>query len=253
MTILLVEDEKLAREQLEQMVLELAPDARIAARFDSVARTVAWLRDNPAPDLVFLDIQLADDLSFAIFEQIELRSPVIFTTAFDQYAIRAFKVNSIDYLLKPVDRTELAAALQKFRENRRAAPPPFDITQLAEALRKPAVQQYQERFMVSRGERLLSIPADQVAWFEGEDRYVWLMSVDGKRYPVEYKLSDLEGLLDPRSFFRLNRSFIARFEAIKELVTLSKSRVKVVLSPLPSREVIVSSERTAEFKHWLNQ
>ena len=107
--------------------------------------------------------------------------------------------------------------------------------------------------MVSRGERLLSIPADQVAWFEGEDRYVWLMSADGKRYPVEYKLSDLEGLLDPRSFFRLNRSFIARFEAIKELVTLSKSRVKVVLSPLPSREVIVSSERTAEFKHWLNQ
>jgi len=253
MTILLVEDEKLAREQLEQMVLELAPDARIAARFDSVARTVAWLRDNPAPDLVFLDIQLADDLSFAIFEQVELRSPVIFTTAFDQYAIRAFKVNSIDYLLKPVDRTELAAALQKFRENRRAAPPPFDIAQLAEALRKPAVQQYQERFMVSRGERLLSIPADQVAWFEGEDRYVWLMSADGKRYPVEYKLSDLEGLLDPRSFFRLNRSFIARFEAIKELVTLSKSRVKVVLSPLPSREVIVSSERTAEFKHWLNQ
>ena len=139
MTILLVEDEKLAREQLEQMVLELAPDARIAARFDSVARTVAWLRDNPAPDLVFLDIQLADDLSFAIFEQVELRSPVIFTTAFDQYAIRAFKVNSIDYLLKPVDRTELAAALQKLRENRRAAPPPFDIAQLAEALRKPAV------------------------------------------------------------------------------------------------------------------
>lgn len=253
MTILLVEDEKLAREQLEQMVLELAPEARITARFDSVARTVAWLRENPAPDLVFLDIQLADDLSFAIFEQVELRSPVIFTTAFDQYAIRAFKVNSIDYLLKPVDRTELAAALQKFRENRRAAPPPIDIAQLAEALRQPAVQKFQERFMVSRGERLLSIPADQVAWFEGEDRYVWLMSADGKRYPVEYKLSDLEDLLDPRSFFRLNRSFIARFEAIKELVTLSKSRVKVVLSPLPSREVIVSSERTAAFKHWLNQ
>jgi DNA-binding LytR/AlgR family response regulator len=212
----------------------------------------AWWLENAAqpPDLLFLDIHLADDLSFRLFEQAEVGAPVVFTTAYDQYALRAFKVNSVDYLLKPIDREALAAALQKFRN--RHQPPPPDWRQLAALIssREPA---YQQRFMVSRGERLLSIPTSEVAWFEGEDRYVYLMTRDGKRYIVDYKLSELESLLPPQAFFRLNRSFLARFEAIQDMVHLSKSRVKVTLAPAAGREIIVSSEKNQAFKTWLNQ
>lgn len=251
MKVIIVEDERPARERLESILTELVPELQVLGRFDTVKKTAAWLLEHIAnpPDLLFLDIHLADDLSFRLFEQVDVPAPVIFTTAYDQYAIQAFKVNSIDYLLKPIDKEELAASLQKFRQSRK---PTFDLQQLITAVseQKPV---YQQRFMVSRGERLLSIPLAEVAWFEGEDRYVYLMTKEGKRYIIDYKLSELENLLPPQSFFRLNRSFMTCFDAIQEMITLSKSRVKVNLSPAASREVIVSSEKNQAFKNWLNQ
>ncbi|MBV6441507.1 MAG: hypothetical protein EPGJADBJ_03193 [Saprospiraceae bacterium] len=250
MRAIIVEDEKHARDNLEKLLLELDPDIAIQAKLDSVRDTVAWLNTNET-DLIFLDIHLADDLSFKIFEQTEVTAPVIFTTAYDQYALRAFKVNSLDYLLKPIDKEELARSLEKYRSTR-IPQPAIDISQLLHAMRQPQ-RTYQQRFLVTRREKILSVRAEDVAYFEGEDRYVYLVKSDGTRYIVEYKLAELEDLLDPAHFFRLNRSYIARFEAIDKITVLSKSRVKVELKPTAPREVIVSTETARDFKAWLNQ
>lgn len=250
MRSIIVEDEKHARDNLEKLLFELDPRIEIQAKLDSVRSVVAWLRANET-DLIFLDIHLADDLSFKIFEQTKVTAPVIFTTAYDQYALRAFKVNSLDYLLKPIDKEELAQSLEKYRITR-PPPPAIDVAQLLNTLRQPQ-RNYQQRFLVSRREKILSVKAEDIAFFEAEDRYVYLVKNDGSRFIVEYKLSDLEELLDPAQFFRLNRSFIARFEAIDKITVLSKSRVKVDLKPAAPREVVVSTETARDFKAWLNQ
>lgn len=250
MRVIVVEDEKHARENLEKLLRELDPDIEIQAKLDSVRNTVTWLQANKT-DLIFLDIHLADDLSFKIFEQIQVATPVIFTTAYDQYALRAFKVNSLDYLLKPIDKEELAQSLEKYRTMH---PPKQDVdfAQLLQSLQQPQ-RTYQQRFLVHRREKILSVKTDDIAYFEGEDRYVYLVKRDGNRFIVEYKLSDLEELLDPAFFFRLNRSFITHFEAIDKITVLSKSRVKVDLKPVAPREVVVSTEQTRDFKAWLNK
>jgi two-component system response regulator LytT len=246
--ILIIEDEKLAQEHLARLLQVVLPDLHIVGRIESIAQSVAWLRSNQA-DLIFLDIHLSDGLSFSIFQQIELRTPVIFTTAYDEYALQAFKVNSVDYLLKPIDEDDLRVAVQKFMDLRVASP---DITALLQAMIRPTPT-WQERFLVRRGERLFSVRTEQIAYFEGEDRYVYLTKTDGSRYIVDYRLSDLEQLLDPQVFFRLNRSFIVHFSAIEGMVNLSNSKIKVELSPVATRPIVVSSETCATFKQWLNR
>ena len=250
MKAIIVEDEKPARENLEKLLRELEPGIEIQAKLDSVSNTVAWLSTNKT-ELIFLDIHLADDLSFKIFEQINVATPIIFTTAYDQYAIRAFRVNSVDYLLKPIDKDDLLRSLEKFKNNQKTIQP-VDIQQLLQSLSRPN-KTYQSRFIVSRGEKVMSVTIDQIAYFEGEDRYVYLIKKDGTKYIVDYKLSDLETLLDPNHFYRLNRSFITHFSSIKTIFNVSKSRVKVELDPAAKREIMVSSENTQEFKSWLNQ
>jgi len=250
MRVIVVEDEKHARENLEKLLRELDPNIEIQAKLDSVRNTVAWLQANKT-DLIFLDIHLADDLSFKIFEQIQVATPVIFTTAYDQYALRAFKVNSLDYLLKPIDKEELAQSLEKYLTMHHPKQD-VDFAQLLQSLQQPQ-RTYQQRFLVHRREKILSVKTDDIAYFEGEDRYVYLVKRDGNRFIVEYKLSDLEELLDPALFFRLNRSFITHFEAIDKITVLSKSRVKVDLKPVAPREVVVSTEQTRDFKAWLNK
>ncbi len=183
---------------------------------------MAWLSAHQT-DLIFLDIHLADDLSFKIFEQINVTMPVIFTTAYDQYAIRAFRVNSVDYLLKPIDKDDLQRSLEKFKSNQKTTQP-FDIQQLLLSLNQPT-KTYQSRFMVSRGEKVMSVTTDQIAYFEGEDRYVYLIKKDGTKYIVDYKLVIWKHA-DPKQFYRLNRSFITHFSSIKNIFNVSKSRVK---------------------------
>ncbi|MFN8344472.1 MAG: LytTR family DNA-binding domain-containing protein [Spirosomataceae bacterium] len=250
MKALIVEDEKPARENLENLLKELEPAIEIQAKLDSVSKTVAWLSVNNT-DLIFLDIHLADDVSFKIFEQINVTTPIIFTTAYDQYAIRAFQVNSIDYLLKPIDKSDLRRSLEKYKTTKTTIQT-IDFQQLIQTLSQPQ-KVYQSRFIVSRGEKVMSVTIDQIAYFEGEDRYVYLIKKDGTKYIVDYTLSDLETLLDPRHFFRLNRSFITHFSSIKSIFNSSKSRVKVELEPAAKREIMVSSENTQGFKNWLNQ
>ncbi|MEO1514463.1 MAG: LytTR family DNA-binding domain-containing protein [Bacteroidota bacterium] len=250
MKVIIVEDEKHARDMLEILLQQVAPQIEILAKLDTVKNTIEWLRQYKA-DLIFLDIHLADDLSFKIFESVQVDTPIIFTTAYDQYALQAFKVNSIDYLLKPIDREALSRSLQKYATTRPTSQD-IDYQKLMDALQEKQ-QQYQERFIVSRGEKVLSIKTEQVAYFEGEDRYVYLTRKDGSRFIIDYKLSDLEDLLNPKHFHRLNRSFIAHFESIDRMISLSKSRMKVELTPAAKREIIISSAKTKSFKMWLNQ
>ncbi|MEO0728318.1 MAG: LytTR family DNA-binding domain-containing protein [Bacteroidota bacterium] len=251
MKILIIEDEKHARNHLERMLLDLNPNIQITEKLGSVKKSVEYLQTQPEIDLIFLDIHLSDDLSFRIFEQLEVQTPIIFTTAYDQYAIRAFKVNSIDYLLKPIEASDLSKALDKYRSYQ----PQYNMANLSQlvAQLKGEEKKYQERFIVSRGDKILSIPTSEVAYFEGEDRYVFLVTREGNRYIVDYRLSDLEDLLDPQHWYRLNRSFIAQFEVINKIISLSKSRIKVELQPAARRDIFVSSANTRAFKEWLNR
>ncbi len=250
MKAIIVEDEKHARENLQNLLTELVPDIEIQAQMDSVRKTVDWLKHNKT-ELIFLDIHLADDLSFKIFEKVKVDTPIVFTTAYDQYALKAFKVNSIDYLLKPIDKEELHNTIEKFQSI--AKPNHIDFEKLQKVLNEKTEQNFQQRFLVQRRDKIMSVKTENVAYFEGEDRYVYLVKKDGSRYIVDYKLSDLEALLDPASFFRLNRSFIAHFDAIDKIITMSKSRVKIHLEPVAQRDIVVSSANARNFKMWLNQ
>jgi len=258
MTVLLLEDEYPAAERLQRLLRQAAPEAQVLAVLDSVAGALAWLASNHAPDLILSDIQLADGLSLEVFEQTVVRSPVIFTTAYDAYAIRAFKANSVDYLLKPVKLTELTAALIKLREWRipSAAPqPPTDDTarrleRLLDSLPR-SDQQYKTRFLVRSGEQLLPLPAAQIAWFQSRHETTTLTSTDGRRFVVDYTLEQLESLLDPRQFFRLNRQFIAQLPAVQRLHPHFNGKLLLDLQPAPTDEVVVSREKAAAVKTWL--
>ncbi|WP_022825977.1 LytR/AlgR family response regulator transcription factor [Hymenobacter norwichensis] len=257
MTVLLLEDEYPAAERLQRLLQQAAPEAQVLAVLDSVAGALAWLDANPAPDLILSDIQLADGLSLEVFEQAVVRSPVIFTTAYDAYAIRAFKANSVDYLLKPVKLAELTAALTKLREWRTPAPttPPPDDTarrleRLLDSLPRPN-QQYKTRFLVRSGEQLLPLPATQIAWFQSRHETTTLAVTDGRRFVVDYTLEQLEALLDPRHFFRLNRQFIAQLPAVQRLHSHFNGKLLLDLHPAPTDEVLVSREKAAAVKSWL--
>jgi len=252
LTVAIIEDEPLAAEDLEKTLSEVDQDAQVVAKLDSVNAAVKWL-DNNEVDLILSDIELGDGLSFDIFNKINCNTPIIITTAYDQYAIRAFKENSIDYLLKPVDRGELDVAIKKYK-NWKQNGNEYDVNNLLEALRPYSHQKFQERFMVTLGEKIKSVPADEVAYFFSEDRYTFLVTKEGTQHIINMNLGDLEGSLDPKKFYRINRKFIISYQSIQNMVAYSKSRVKIDLVPPPpnAMDVVVSVERSGPFKKWLN-
>ncbi|UOQ65025.1 LytR/AlgR family response regulator transcription factor [Hymenobacter volaticus] len=260
MTVLILEDEYPAAERLQRLLLEAAPEAQVLASLDSVASALAWLAAHPAPDLILSDIQLADGLSLEVFEQTLVRSPVIFTTAYDAYAIRAFKANSVDYLLKPVKLTELQVALTKLREWRSPAASPQAagiaddtarrLERLLDSLPRPD-RQYKTRFLVRSGEQLLPLAVEQIAWFQSRHENTTLVATDGRRFVVDYTLEQLESLLDPRQFFRLNRQFIAQLAAVQRLHSHFNGKLLLDLQPAPTEEVLVSREKANAVKQWL--
>lgn len=252
MRVLLVEDEDLAAWSLISKLQRLDPAIEVVATLDTVAATVAWLRQNPVPDLAFFDIQLADGLSFEIFEQAKVPCPIIFTTAYDAYALRAFKVNSVDYLLKPVDQDDLARAFSKLRQLQGPAALDADTVQQMVAMLQP--RQYKNRFLVKIGDHLTAVAAAEADFFFGENKIVWLRHQNGRKYPVDYTLEQLEEMLDPERFFRLNRQYIATIGVIKDVVTYSNSRLKVLLKdPLGTDDVLVSRDKVDAFKNWLGK
>ena len=251
--ILIIEDEEPAANRLKKMVTELQPDANVLDNIVSVSSAIAWFKQNPLPDLIFSDIQLSDGLSFEIFKEVEVQCPVIFITAYDQYAIDAFKVNSIDYLLKPIKKEDLQAALNKFSKlNAKDAPaaPTLDIQKVLEAF-SPSKTEYKTRFIVRYGEHIKTIKIEEVAYFYTEDKINFLTTNEGRRYTIDYNLDNLESMLNPKTFFRINRQFIISIHAISEMFTYSKSRVLVKLNPPSKHETIVSTERSGDFKLWL--
>ncbi|MGI4864961.1 MAG: LytR/AlgR family response regulator transcription factor [Janthinobacterium lividum] len=261
MTILILEDEYPAAERLQRLVAQAAPGTQVLAVLDTVAGALAWLATHPAPDLILSDIQLADGLSLDVFDQAVVRSPVIFTTAYDQYAIRAFQANSIAYLLKPVKLPELEAALAKLRAwgggaahlpSAGPAPTPaLALERLLDALPRPQ-RPYKTRFLVKQGENLLPLLAAEAAWFQSRHETTTLATHDGRRFVVDYTLEQLEALLDPALFFRLNRQVLTQLPAVRRLAPHLGGKLVVELAPTPAgAEVLVSKEKASAVKHWL--
>ena len=256
MNVVIIEDEKRTAQRLESLLLQYDPTIRVLAKLPSVAKSLAWFSNStPAePDLLFLDIHLDDGSGFQFLEQAGLTLPVIFTTAYDQYALQAFRTNSIDYLLKPIGAAELARAIDKFNRLRalpqRALLP--DLTALMQSL-KPMQSPYKDRFMVSIGPKSRSLPIGEIAYFVYEHKATWLITRDGQPISIDYSLDKLDTLLDPRKFFRVNRAFLLSLDAIQTVHTYSGGKLKVVLHPPARQDVLVSGERVADFKAWLGK
>lgn len=246
MKILLIEDEQPAARQLTKMLLEAEPDWQIMEVLDTVEASVRWLRHFPAPDLIFMDIQIADGLSFDIFRQAPIASPVIFTTAFDQYAVQAFRVNALDYLLKPVDPAELRRALDKHKQQ----PAQTIDLELLTRYFKPATS-YKDRFLVKTGQQLTFVSTTDVAFFRSSDGLTQAFTQNGKKYFVEHSLEELENLLDPRDFFRVSRNMTLRLQSIDKIHPHLNGRLKLETNPPAPEDVFVSRERAGAFKVWL--
>lgn len=254
--VLIVEDEMLAADELQSQLRELRKDYEVLSTIDSVKDTRQWLMNHEDEvDLIFMDIHLTDGVSFEIFDQIKVKTPVIFTTAYNDYAIQAFKVNSIDYLLKPIEIEDLKLAIEKFEESRPAATKLPSYEELYGLLSSGAAKRYRKRFMVALGERFYTVESGDIAYFMGEDKYVFIVTHDGRRFIFDNTLSAIEQHLDPETFFRVNRSFITSFKAIKGMHAYSRSRIKVELHPDPETEksVVVSTEKAKAFREWLNK
>ncbi|WP_420147998.1 LytR/AlgR family response regulator transcription factor [Spirosoma sp.] len=252
MNVVIIEDEARTARQLERLLNKYDPSVQVLTQLPSVKEAVAWFSTYPHPDLVFMDIHLEDGLAFRIFEQLNLKIPVIFTTAFDEYMLKAFKVNSIDYLLKPVDYDELVAALEKFKTIR-SHPVLPDLNALLQLIQKPHAGTFKERFMISIGTRLHSVEVADIAYVYSEEKATFLITKGGQLFPLEYSLDQLSSLLNPDHFFRVNRQFIIARAAIQSIHTYSAGKLKIELLPLPRQEVFVSLSRLSEFKDWLGR
>ena len=251
MNTIIIEDENLTALRLEGMLKKCDPNIRVLAMLPSVSEAVQWLRRNDTPDLVFMDIHLEDDLCFKIFELAPLTSPVIFTTAYDEYMIKAFKVNSIDYLLKPVNLVELMAALDKYKAlKEQFSKPDFNTLLQYIGQREP---EYKTRFMITVGTKIRSIETTEIAYFYSDEKITFLVTREGQHLPIDFSLDKLATLLDPKLFFRASRQFLVGFSSIQSVLTHFKGKLKLELAPKARHEVFVSGDRMTDFKEWLGR
>lgn len=251
MDVLIIEDEKIAAQKLERMLLEVDPAIKVKAIIESIKKSVSWLMKNQV-DLIFLDIQLSDGISFSIFNQIQINTPIIFTTAFDQYAIKAFQLNSIAYLLKPIRIKDLEASLLKYKTLKSSYAIDFDHLLKQIQGKQP---DYKKRFIIQIGDKLTKVDVTEVAYFFVFEKSVYLKLFRGNTYPIDFSLDKLEELLNPNEFFRINRKYIISIKSISKMRALSRSRVQIDLTPQPDNnlETIVSIERASNFKKWLDR
>lgn len=247
--VLIIEDEILAADHLSRLIQSVdMVSLNIIGKVDSVKNAMKWLIKNDHPDLLFMDVDLSDGLCFEIFEVVEIKKPVIFTTAYDEYAIQAFKVNSIDYLLKPIDQEELNNAIRKYLdvESNEMVP---DMDTLKQSLKFP----YKERFIIKIGEHLKSIPTTNILFFFSREKASYAMVNDQRNYLLDYTLDQLEDWVDPTLFFRINRSYMIHFDAIEDIISYSNSRLRLILKKSEDSDIIVSRERVKNFKLWLDR
>ena len=248
MKVLIIEDEGPAIERLERYLAKCDASIEVMDRITSVRDSVAWFREHAQwPDLLFLDIQLSDGISFDIFSQVDVRLPIIFTTAFDEFALDAFKHHSVDYLLKPITFTDLTQALKKFMDIKQWSDAP-NVTGLIQEIAKPV---YKDRFMVRQGQHIQTMETSMVSLFYADGRTVYLVNSEGRKYIIDYKLEELEKLLNPKNFFRVNRTFVMNIRAVNDVVVYTNSRLKVTPMVDLDQEIIVSREKVGDFKTWL--
>jgi two-component system LytT family response regulator len=258
MKVLIIEDESPAARRLKQLLSACPHNIEVISIIESIAHAVDWISSNSSPDLIFMDIQLADGQSFEIFNHATINCPVIFTTAYDEYALKAFKLNGIEYLLKPIAQEDLNQALNKYlmlkKENSK---PSLNENNVNYELLDRFIQEigtnkpYKSRLLIKIGDKMMTLPVDQIAYFISEDKLVHAISFDGKKHPLDYSLEDLETMLDPKSFFRINRQFIAKINAIQSVHNYFNGKLKLFLTPTTSKEVVVSREKANQFKQWL--
>lgn len=248
MKIAIIEDEPLAAEKLQRYLLKYSEEIEVLATLPSLETAIPWIEEHQQKvDLFFMDIQLIDGLSFEIFTKTSVQKPVIFTTAFDEFAIDAFKVNSIDYLMKPIMFTDLSRALQKLKSLKAQFSNPVELVPLLQKIQEKV---FKDRFLVRMGNHIHSVPSTSINAFFAEGRDVYLVTDQGKKYIIEYKLEALEELLDPKHFFRANRTFIVHLNAITDVTVYANRRLKLALSSKLDKEVIISREKVADFKKW---
>lgn len=248
MKILIIEDEQAAARRLQKLLADIDASYEILDVISSIESAVNWLQSHETPDLILMDIHLADGSSFEIFDKISVTSPVIFATAYDEYALKAFKVNAIDYLLKPIKQADLENALKKVKTGTDKKESNED---LIHKLEEAGLIRKTKRILVKMGQSIKLIDLDQVAYFYSRDKISFAVLPGNKRYPLDQSLDQIEHMLDPAHFFRINRQFIVKMEAIEEMIAYSKSRVKLKLNPNTEEDAIVSKERSPDFKRWL--
>lgn len=249
MNVVIIEDEKPAARRLSRMLHDVG--IQVQTMLHSVEEAVNWFHNNKHPDLLFLDIQLSDGLSFEIFDEVEIKSAIIFTTAYDEYALKAFKLNSVDYLLKPIDSDELENAIDQFKKLQASATNTnFDLEQL-KLLISPLQKSYKKRFTVKIGQHLKMIAVETIECFYSENKATQIHTIDNRNYLIEDTLDTLENNLNPELFFRVSRKYFVNINAIKDIISYSNSRLKIILNTYTESEIIVSRERVKDFKNWI--
>lgn len=250
MKVVIIEDEHYAAEKLIQLLNKTAPEIEILQVLESVEDSINWFSSNVSPDLIFMDIQLDDGISFEIFDAVEIDTPIIFTTAFNEYAIRAFKVNSVDYLLKPIEEQALETAFHKFKSIH------SEKQEFSEKVSKVIEQistKYKSRFFLKVGSRFQSIQVSEICSFFVEERSTFLKTMSGKTYDLDFSLEQLQKRIDPTIFFRVNRNYLVNINCIAEIISYSTNRLKLNLKSNSENGIIVSRDKVSEFKHWMDK
>jgi DNA-binding LytR/AlgR family response regulator len=258
MKILIVEDEELAVKKLQKTLAAVGDDIEVVGATDSIAGTVEWLQANPVPDLILMDIELADGQSFEIFNLTDVKSPVIFTTSYDEFALKAFKVNSVDYLLKPVQKEELETAIGKFKSMKqlfaKESGAELQISALVKELQQTLHhKEYRKRFLVKHLQKLVSVDVNNIAYFFSDDRLSFFKTMDDKKYVIDYTIDEIEAMVDPDQFFRINRGFLVAITAIDQIHDYFGNRLKLNLRPVIDKEALVSREKVTDFKNWMGK
>lgn len=248
MKVIILEDENRAVNHLKRLIHLVAPDMEVRAVFDTVRESVSFLEEEPALDLIFSDVQLADGLSFEIFSRVRVNCPIIFTTAYDTYAIEAFNTNGIDYLLKPIEEDRLRQAMDKARQ----LSPKIDLEKLLNLGTKSMQKPVKSRFMVKVGEKILTIGVEDILAFYSFEKTTFLHTSKHRNYIIDYSLEELEGMLDPLTFFKINRKYMVSIEACSRIIAWSNNRLKIDIEGIDDPKIVVARERVKEFKAWLD-
>lgn len=252
MQILILEDEEQALDRLQKIIVKVLPDAVIAGAMATIGETINWLQVKPMPDLIFMDIQLADGNSFQLFTKLKITCPVIFTTAYESYALQAFKVNSVDYLLKPIDDNDVKRAIDKLKLLQSTSPFVVDYSEILKTIQLPQ-KKYKDRFIIKLGDTIKSLRISDIAYFFTENKSNFVCTNEGKRLPIDFNLDQIEQMLNPKNFFRINRQLIIGHHAIEEMKAHTRSRIIVKLTPPSKLDSIVAIDRALDFRNWLSE